>query len=373
MNDFEARLRNSLRKNLDAIDSMPHLPNDVANRAGTRRLIMIVGAGTAVVLLAVSTVLTASLLRSSQSGQPGPGDPEMGASGEEEIAYRDPAGAWEIVYPDAFTQGKIPRPSEPGFGVYVDGIWIANFDSPRFDESTVRPLPSEVPDDGLIVSVSQTFGGPAFFPQEADSSFPISFEDLKVERGLYEGAWRTNTVLANGEPYTIEVRLGPDATAENQEAAAEIVSSFRALPLREGTITGEHLAFYVLGPSDAYPVGSVTRFEESTLPPSDDPEPQPFYLVHEPEGFYALAWPDDLVGGYKHCDVTYDPAAREFSCPSGARWALDGSVIKKPGPAFPADPLSVLLVRISLDDHVLVSPNVGMSDTKVDLRVTNSG
>jgi hypothetical protein len=302
-------------------------------------------------------------------------DQEVAPRDGKSNTYRDPAGAWEIAYPDRFTQGAIPRPSEPGFRVTIDGIWIANFDSPRFDEGTVEPLPSELPDDGVVVGVYQVFGGPFFSPQEPDSSFPISLEDLKVERGTYRrtrGVWRTDTVLANGEPYTIGVRLGPDATAEDQKAAAEIVSSFRALPLREGTTIGRHLTFYVLGPPDAYPVGSVTRFEGSTLPPSDYRMPNPFYLVHVPEGFYALAWPDNLQGGYKHCDVTYDPAAREFSCPSGARWALDGSVIEKPGPTFPDDPLGVLLVRVSLDDHVLVSPNVFMSDTKLDLSVANS-
>jgi hypothetical protein len=297
-------------------------------------------------------------------------DQEVAPGNGESVTYRDPAGAWEISYPDRFTQGTIPRPSESR--VTLDGIWIANFDSPRFDERTGGPLPSELPDDGLVVEVYQLFGGPAFSPQGSDSEFPISFEDLKVERGTFRGVWRTDTVLANGEPYTIEVRLGPDATAEDQRAATEIVSSFRGIPLREGTAIGRHLTFYVLAPPDAYPVGSVTRFEESTLPTTDYRNPLPFYLVHVPEGFYALAWPDDLQGGYKHCDVTYDPAAREFSCPSGARWALDGSVIEKPGPTFPDDPLEVLLVRISLDDHMLVSPNVFMRDTKLDLSVTNS-
>jgi hypothetical protein len=299
-------------------------------------------------------------------------DQEVAPGNGKSNTYRDPAGAWEIAYPDRFTQGAIPRPPEPGRGVWSDGIWIANFDSPRFDEGTVEPLPSELPDYGLVVTVYQVFGGPPFIPQEPDSSFPISFEDLKVERGTYRGVWRTDTVVANGEPYIIWVRLGPDATAEDEKAAAEIVSSFRIISLREGTTIGRHLTFYVLGPPDAYPLGSVTRFEESTLPPSDYREPQPFYLVHVSEGFYALAWPDDLVGGYKHCDLTYDPATREFSCPNGARWALDGSVIEKPGPTFPDDPLSVPLLRISLDDHVLVSPNVSMIDTKVDLSVTNS-
>ena len=298
-------------------------------------------------------------------------DQEVAPVNGESSTYRDPTGAWEVSYPDRFTQGTIPGPSE-SFGVTLDGIWIANFASPRLDEHTGGRPPSELPDDGLVVEVYQVFGGLSFSPQESDSEFPISFEDLKDERGTYRGVWRTDTVLANGEPYTVEVRLGPDATTEDQRAAEEIVSSFRIMPLREGTAVGRHLTFYVLAPPDAYPVGSVTRFEESTLPTSDYKNPDPFYLVHVPEGFYALAWPDDLQGGYKDCDVTYDPADREFSCPNGARWALDGSVIEKAGPTFPNDPLGVLLVRISLDDHVLISPNMFMSDIKLDLSVTNS-
>jgi hypothetical protein len=88
-----------------------------------------------------------------------------------------------------------------------------------------------------------------------------------------------------------------------------------------------------------------------------------------PAGFYALA---DVKpeGNSQGCDVTHDPADNEFSCPNGARWALDGSVIGKPAPGLPAHPLQVALVRISLDGHVLVSPNVFIADTRLDLEVT---
>lgn len=89
MNDFEARLRNSLRHNLDPIDATPHLPNDVASKARNRRFIMIAGAGTAVILLAASTVWMASMLTSTPSQlpvAPAPTRPEKGASSEE-IAF----------------------------------------------------------------------------------------------------------------------------------------------------------------------------------------------------------------------------------------------------------------------------------------------
>lgn len=285
------------------------------------------------------------------------------------VVYRDPTGAWEITYPDRFTQGTFPQPSR-SLRVTIDGIWIANFDSPRFDEKTGGPRPHDFPDNGVMVEVYQMAGGEAFIPTEPDSPFPISLDELKVIPGVYRGSWRADTLLANGEPYTFQVRVGPGATQEDREAVAKSLSSFRILPLQEGTAIGRHLTFYVLGPPDAYPVGSVTLFDMSSLPTSDSGKPVPFYLVRAPEGFYALSWPQDLQLGYKHCDVTYDPTTREFSCPNGARWGLDGSVISKPGPGFPDDPLQVLLVRISHDDYVLVSPTWSVPDTQLDLQLT---
>jgi hypothetical protein len=282
------------------------------------------------------------------------------------VTYRDPVEAWEVDYPGRFRQGTIPwefvRPS-------VKGIWIGNFDSPSFSDRTIALL-TQLPDEGVVVLAYQTFGGLDTWPVQRDSSFPVSFDELGVVPGVYRGVWRTDRVLANGELYTITVRLGLEASQEDQEAAADIVSSFRILPLEEGTAIGQGLTFYVLGPPESYPVGSVMRFDASSLPRSEHANPFPFYLVHIPEGFYALAWPADRVGGYQDCEVTHDPAAQEFSCTNGARWALDGSVIAKPEPGLPEDPLRVLLVRISLDDHLLVSPNVFMSDTELDLRMT---
>lgn len=108
--------------------------------------------------------------------------------------------------------------------------------------------------------------------------------------------------------------------------------------------------------------------DASNLPPGYG-KPFPFHLVHVPEGFYALA--NVKPGGNAQgCDVTHDPATNEFSCPNGARWALDGSVIGKPAPGLPTHPLQVALVRISLDGLVLVSPNVFVADTRLDLEVT---
>jgi hypothetical protein len=287
------------------------------------------------------------------------------------VTYRDPTDSWEITYPERFRRGSVPRLS-PHPRVTSEGIWMANFDPPSPAAGLRGPLWFDLPRDGVAVFFHQTLGGPLRLPRdERDSTFPISVEDLRTPPGvLSSDTLRVGNVVANGETYTVSVRLGPQASQQDQEAVADIVSSLRFLPLEEGTAIGRQTTFYVLGPPDRYAEGSVTRFDASSLPRSETADPFPFYLVRVPRGFYALAWPADLVGGYQDCGVTYDPSAQEFTCPNGARWALDGSVIAKPDPDMPNDPLRVLLVRISLDDHVLVSPNVFMSDPGIDLKVT---
>ena len=284
------------------------------------------------------------------------------------VVYRDPSRTWEITHPKRFHRGPIPQlPGAPR--ITYEGVWTANFDSPDFD---VGAIPSHVPEDGVFVEVSQRFGGPPYVPQESDSELPISYADLKVQRNFDTGEWRTASVVANGDPYTIAARIGKEASVEDRQAAIDIVSSLRFFPLRSGSTTGRQLTYFVLDRPDAYPIGSVSRFDSSNLPDTEWRDPR-FYLVHTRDGFYALSWEDDLQGGYKDCDVSYEPASREFSCSNGARWDLDGSVIAKPEAGLPDDPLGVKLVRISLDDRVLVGLNVTMSSTSLDLQLTGAG
>jgi hypothetical protein len=285
--------------------------------------------------------------------------------GAEMLTYRDPQGTWAIDYPSRFFRGAIPGDMQPL--VSLEGIWVANFPSPILDGvpcCLVRA--ANFPDDGVMITIWQFFGGPGYHGDAPDVGFPPSLDALKGSLG----AWRYGGIVVNGEPYEISVRVGSAASRADRTAAAEVVSSLRFSPLREGSTAGRHASFFVLGSPETYPVGSVIRFDRAHLPESNFGDLPPFYLVRVPKGFYALAWRADLEGGYKDCEVTFDPAAREFMCPNGARWALDGSVKEKPSTSFPADPMEVLLVRISLDGHVLVSPNLSIRDTQVDLQLT---
>jgi RNA polymerase sigma-70 factor (ECF subfamily) len=287
--------------------------------------------------------------------------------GGEVLTYTDPQGTWSIDYPSRFIRGPI---SVREALASTEGIWIANFPSPILDGVPCCLVRSaNFPDDGVMVTISQFFGGPGGVAEEPDSGFPVSLDALRYGKD----AWRYGGILVNGDSYLISVRVGPGASEADRTALSEVVSSLRFLPLRVGSTVGRHGYFFVLGPPETYPVGSVTRFDRPQFQASGYHDVPPFHLVHVPEGFYALAWRGDLEGGYKACDVTFDSAAREFACPNGARWAQEGSVIARPTASAPDDPLDVLLVRISFDGHVLVSPSVSMRDTQVDLELTGSG
>ena len=147
---------------------------------------------------------------------------------------------------------------------------------------------------------------------------------------------------------------------------ASIVSSFGFEPVGLSTMVHGVLDYWVLWPPSQYPVGSVTRKE---MPSSSYGSPYPFYLIHVREGF--TRWRGRPTWAAAISTVTCArPLEQGVLLPQWSRWALDGSVVAKPGPRYPADRLEVLLVRFSLDGYVMVSPNVGMQDTSTDLRLT---
>jgi hypothetical protein len=212
-------------------------------------------------------------------------------------------------------------------------------------------------------------------PTEPDITFPLALDDFRLVQPYVGGSEprpRYLGFLANGQLYTAAVWIGRDASTGDQDAMSSVVSSLRFLPLMEGTEIGKDTVFFVLGRVERYPVGSVLRIDMKDLPVSVNGNPFPFYLVHTDRGIYALAWRSDFVGGYKDCDLRFDAKARQFFCrQKGARWDLQGGLVRNPDPArHPVDRLPVLLVRISLDGHVLVSSDVFMSEIRTDLDVT---
>lgn len=284
--------------------------------------------------------------------------------------YDDPVG-WSISYPEGW---KLDRFDEFTGRVTFTGIAISNFGAEGGvqDSSFLR----DFPEDGVAIEVFYREGGPAPIDTLPDDGFPLSFADLRAGQPMaspvpgvetYQGVF-----VGNSFQYSIALWIGQAASTADRDAVRSIVSSLAFRPLDEGTVIRREFAFYVLETPDAYPVGSVTRFDQSNLPAAGATgvadESFAFYLVRTEKGFYALSWPNDYTNDYTNCEVTFDDATHQFTCPNGAVWAIDGSVVTNPDPSrFHDDALAVLLVRLSLDGHVLVSPNSYM-DTNGGLR-----
>ena len=281
--------------------------------------------------------------------------------------YEDPVG-WSISYPSGWT---LDRFDENNTRVGFTGIAISNFgaDGGVEDPSFLR----DFPEDGVVMEVFSREGGPPPTGSLPDDHFPLSFPDLERDQSSVSPvpgvATHQEGFVGNSFPYSIAVWIGQAASTADRDALQSIVSSIAFRPLGEGTVIRREFAFYVLGTPDAYPAGSVTRFDQSNLPAANIADRSfAFYLVRTEKGFYALSWPNDSTNDYTSCDVTFDEATRQFTCPNGAAWAIDGSVVTNPDPSrFHDDALAVLLVRLSLDGHVLVSPNMYM-DTNGGLR-----
>jgi hypothetical protein len=289
--------------------------------------------------------------------------------------YDDPVG-WSISYPDGWTLDHF---NENDIRIGFTGIAISNFGAAGGvqDTSFLR----DFPEDGVVIEVFYREGGPPSIGTLPDDRFPLSFTDLERNERTASPVPGVETYqkdfVGNSFQSTIVVWAGRSISSADRDAMRSVVSSLAFRPLTEGTVIRREFAFYVLRTPDDYPVGSVTRFDESNLPAADIAERGfAFYLVRTEKGFYAVSWPNDFTNDYTNCDVTFDEAMRRFTCPNGAVWALDGSVITNPDPSrYRDDALAVLLVRISLDGHVLVSPNTYMNTNdglRTDYELTGS-
>ncbi len=305
------------------------------------------------------------------------GSTAVPANGQQ--TYRDPQFNWTIDYPDGWRFANFHQSSRYS----ALGIRIANFDVPGGNAADSGPstgVPNmsfvkEFPADGILVQMWQLFGEPLIpdIPNKPDSAFPVTIADLH-ERNSYVGGSEPRPLygsfIANGWTYSVAVWIGPEATEQDRQAASAIVGSWQFLPLQQGTVLSNPvLDFYVLGRPDEYPVGSVTFLDPKEFLSNLEGEASPFYLVRVPQGLYALTLPNDSA--FTDCNLQYDPQKTDFYCVSGGEvWGLTGAVVSKPSPLYPDDPLAVLLVRISLDGHVLVSPEVYGSSTNTDIDVT---
>lgn len=295
MNDLEARLRNSLRYNLDPIDAAPRLPDDVASKARTRRFIMMVGVGMTVVVLAASTVWMASIQSSDPSQLPAAPAPSESPQ-EAWTTHTNESGGFSIATPEGWSVRWAALDQSPA-------LYVSTFD---FDLShgfcgADGPL-TILPSDGAFFWLYEI---PGLSAPQRSTRFDLDESSL----ASYEGSGCVPTYRIDfsdsGRDFSIHTAFGDQA---GQNLRQQVLDSLNSLKVFERASETSPT------PPDCPPVGEGgyrIELSESSGPPGSTVEvsgPTPIYAedgsYRPPDGEIQLwlnadpeAWHSVLPGG----------------------------------------------------------------------------
>ncbi len=270
--------------------------------------------------------------------------------------YTDPTFGWSLSYPSSMQLARFGS----GDGATATGVTISNV--PIDLGASIDALRS-FPSDGVALRIWHNEGGPVTPVTEDDTALPLSMSDFAAIEPYVGGSEPPPSFLGfdeDGVSYAAAVWFGPDATRQDRAAIANVIASLRFPATSPMTTIGDRLI--VLDAAGDYGVGSVTRFDRSELPINDGTFARyegdfSFFLVHGPDGFYAVA--TGLLGNGSRCDLRVETDPLRFTCPSlGAVWDRFGNVVT-PAASPPADGVTELMILptpISWDGNVMVDP-----------------
>ena len=270
------------------------------------------------------------------------------------LRYTDRAG-WSIDYPSRFH--AVAYTVGGGLDYTTEGASFANFKP--------IPVPGDVPATGVLFQLTASFGGP-IGPRTLgkEARFPLALARSVATHSIGDSVQSGDlTFQADGGVYNASFMAGTKASDSDLRALAALIASIRFPPLKTGGQAGPYL---VLDKASAYPVGSVTFIKHA-----HDRYLTGFYLVHDSASFRALAWPGNLYGPPwtgPCARVLYDRQHRQFFCPSGGRWNIQGSVITNPPDARELEPLEVQPTSVSQDGYVLVELGGGSFPVPLTVR-----
>lgn len=278
--------------------------------------------------------------------------------------FTHPRFGWTIDVPSGFRAFSIQV--EPIH--QATGVLVANFEVE--DPSSLAEFRS-FPARGAALRVWSNDGGPVAPIADDDADLPIDFSSLgPIDR--YVGGseprplfWSFN---ANGTAYAVAAWFGPASSEADRGALDAALASLAFPPTSPDTIV--HRRLIVLGPADAYRVGSVTRFDRGDLPLQDGVFAEyegefNFYLVRGPSGFYAVTI--DFLGNGANCDLELEEDPLAFACPAeGWRWDRFGRLVEK-GPPWPdgTSDLLILPTPRSWDGNLMLDPFGNCRETAI--------
>jgi len=151
-----------------------------------------------------------------------------------DATYTDALG-WSMRYPSDWHLTEFEMVCMAGF----TGALVANvpdaYHSPVSENGCYwPPRMNLLPPIGVVVEFDLMEGGPGTIgtPTTPDTTFPLSFDDLRVEPTPGPGpVLYSERVQVNGNArYHLNVWIGPEASAQDQEIARQIVSSITFTP-----------------------------------------------------------------------------------------------------------------------------------------------
>jgi hypothetical protein len=218
-------------------------------------------------------------------------------------AFIDPLG-WRVDYPSDWTVTPIATQDRvtitgAAFSNVTPGVASPNAATP----SPIGLDPDNVPPDAVEVVITHLEGGPMPDLTTDDTRFPVSLEGLgcPLDNLLLCGA----SVRGGGLDFSIEVRRGANASAEDIAAAEALVASMRFRSLRLGE---QAHGWASLGRPALYPKGEGT-------PAWVGGGLGVVYVMRGPKGTNALDLDPDTCGEGQN--QTWDPATLEIwiQCP----------------------------------------------------------
>ncbi|MGH2679598.1 MAG: hypothetical protein ACRDG8_03815 [Actinomycetota bacterium] len=321
-----------------AKETAPHRP-PTPSWPSSRALVLVIGLSIAVAGIAVAFVAFVSDGDSRTAGG----------------TYADPTHGWTIDVPS----GMDLVPIETEGRVVVTGAVISN--SPIEHPESLSELQDFAP-ESVVLRIWHNEGGLLFPISEDDASFPISIGDLHLVKPYVGGSEPRplyTSFFARGTDFNVAIWFGAEASDEARTAISEALSTLRFPPTEPGTVLNDRMI--VLDNASSYAVGSATRYDRAELPLdtgrfADYKGPFSFYLVHAPNGFYAIS--TDFLGNRQRCDLQLDRPSMTFSCPgTGWGWDRAGRAFSR-GKPWPdgVDDLLVLPAPTSWDGHIMIDP-----------------
>jgi hypothetical protein len=218
--------------------------------------------------------------------------------------YVDPLG-WRVGYPTDWAVTSIATQDR----VTITGAAFSNV-SPGVaspNPATPSPVgldPDQMPSEAVEVVITHLEGGPMPDLTTNDTRFPVTLDGLgcPLDTMLLCGV----SVRGGGRDFSIEVRRGPDASADDIAAAEALVASMRFRALRLGQ---QAHGWASLGRPALYPDGIGTAtWVGGRL--------GVVYVMRGPEGTYALDLNPDSCGEGEN--ETWDPKTLQIwvQCPA---------------------------------------------------------